>query len=114
MEKENENYPFAKLHIHAEDAIWLRKRWDRYCNAKSNLAAERAKEVPDTTVVRNLISDVIAHKKAVCDFMSKIYSRASRRMLREAFGEDIEDWMHEHGLKISCSESKERERDKKY
>lgn len=113
MGKDNESYPFAKLHIHSEDAIWLRKRWNKYCAAFSSIALEREKEKPNTELVRSLISDMFVHKKAICDFMSRIYSRASRRMLREAFGDDVEEWMHEHGIKVVSSQSSERERDKR-
>lgn len=114
MEKLKDSYPFASLHIHSEDAAWLRRRWDKYCSAAKALAAERAKEAPDTSQLNCHISSVIQYKKAICDFMSRIYSRASRRMLREAFGEDIEEWMHEHGIRIENLPSSKKERDKKY
>ena len=114
MEKLKDSYPFASLHIHSEDAAWLRRRWDKYCSAAKALAAERAKEAPDILQVNCHIGSVMQHKRAICDFMSRIYSRASRRMLREAFGEDIEEWMHEHGMKIASALSIKKERDKKY
>lgn len=114
MEKLKDSYPFASLHLHSEDAAWLRRRWDKYCSAAKALAAEREKELPDTSQVNNHIGSVMQHKKAICDFMSRIYSRASRRMLHEAFGEDIEEWMHEHGMRIVAEPSSKKERDKKY
>jgi hypothetical protein len=35
-------------------------------------------------------------------------------MLHEAFGEDVEEWMHEHGMRIVAEPSSKKERDKKY
>ena len=114
MNSSNDNYPFAGLRIHSEDAVWLRKRWDRYCSEAAALAEERAKEIPDPTKVNNHMVSMFQHKKAVCDYMSHIYSRASRRMLHEAFGDDVEEWMREHGIRIVSEQVSKKERDKKY
>lgn len=103
-------FPFAKLRIHSEDAIWLRKRWSKYIEAKQALVNELNKAHPDVLQENIHRSNILQHKKAICIFMSKIYSKSSRCMLREAFGEDIEEWMHEHGIKIVCSSSSQKQR----
>lgn len=102
MEKlKDKNYPFATLHLHPEDAKWLYKRWQKYCAAASRLEAERAKEKPDVSALNGYLNDVLRHKKAICETVAPIASRASKRMLVVAFGDDIEEWMKENGFNIN-------------
>lgn len=101
MEKLKDKYPFATLHLHPEDAKWLYKRWQKYCAAASSLEAERAKELPNISALNEYIGNMLRHKKAICETVAPIQSKASQRMLVVAFGEDIEEWMKENGFNIN-------------
>jgi hypothetical protein len=111
-EIKDESYPFAKLHMHPEDMAWLRRRWDRYKAACQRLEQERRKEKPDIGVINGELLSIKTHKYHICSTVTG-RSKGSLAMLREAFGEDVFEWMSEHGINKIKEESAEKKR-KKY
>lgn len=105
------NYPFAKLHIHSEDAIWLRKRWDKYLSAAQRLEEERNKDNPDQGAINELQYLICIHKWHICKTVTG-RSKGANAMLVAAFGEYIFEWMKGKGINKTAEESSDKKQNK--
>lgn len=82
------NYPFARLHMHEEDAKWLYRRWQKYQAAVALLESEREKGNPNRSVINNAIYDLRQHRQRIIETI-KGKSKSANRMLQKAFGKDL-------------------------
>ena len=77
-------YPFKYLHLHEEDAKWLRKRWDRYLDCLATIEKEREKEYPDCSTLNIATYNACLHKEKMIEFV-RGRSKSVDRKLKKIF-----------------------------
>lgn len=101
------SYPFARMHMHPEDMAWLRKRWEKYQAALLRLECEREKEHPDNSLLNEIQYTIRVNKWNICKTVAG-RGRGAECMLKNAFGDDIFEWMKQNGINKVSEESSER------